>query len=64
MARRSRLWNTENVNEISDAQFSLRKQMQDAQPGTVGKCAKHQINLRFRHSSVYSLKRMQCEPKF
>jgi hypothetical protein len=32
--------------------------VQNAQPRAIGKCAKHQINLRFRHGSVYSLARL------
>jgi hypothetical protein len=32
--------------------------VQNAQPRAVGKCAKHQINLRFWHGSVYSLTRL------
>jgi hypothetical protein len=32
--------------------------VQDTQPRRIRKCAKHQINLRLRHGSVYSLTRL------
>lgn len=63
MARGSRLRNIEDVHQIPDAQFALREQMQNAQPCAVGESSKHQINLRFRHGSVYSLTRLQWAEK-
>jgi hypothetical protein len=58
VTRRRGLWNVQDVHEIAHAQFPVEQQVQNAQPRTIGKCAKHQINLRFRHGSVYSLARL------
>ena len=58
VTRRRGLRDMQNVHEIAHAQFTAEQQVQNAQPRAIGKCAKHQINLRFRHGSVYSLARL------
>lgn len=58
VARRGRLRDVQNVHKITHAQFPVEQQVQNAQPRAIRKCAKHQINLRFRHGPVYSLARL------
>jgi hypothetical protein len=55
---RGGLRNMQYIHEIAHAQFPVEQQVQNSQPSAVGKSAKHQINLRFRHGSVYSLARL------
>jgi hypothetical protein len=64
MARRDWLGHTEDVHKIADAEFSFGEQMEDAETRAIGKCSKHQIHLRSRHGSVYSLTRLQSAEKF
>jgi hypothetical protein len=48
-----------NANQITDTHLAFRKQMKDSEACAVGERSKHQINLRCRHGSVYSLMRLR-----
>lgn len=55
MPRHGRLRDLQNLYQVSDAHFAFKKQMQNSKSRRIRKGTKHQIDLRFVHTPVYSL---------
>lgn len=58
MAGSSGLGNAYDCYDVANAEFTIKKQVKNAQASAVGESAKHQIDIRVRRHTLYSHRRI------